>query len=256
MLTAWDGTRSKDSAAAALYAIWLPRLTRAVAQAVPVPADRAPAADRVSADRLLALLASAGLISEPVVDTSWVDGSPRPEYRREPGRDGPDPLAPALVRALTGPALAEAWNEASSRMGADPEQWAWGRIHQAAFEHPLAFTPARRELMSLAPVARGGDATTPNATGAGGRQTAGASYREVLDVGDWDRSVTINVPGISGQPGSPHYGDLLPLWAAGQYHPMLFTRKAVENAAASRLWLLPAPARPRQAPAREAGGPR
>jgi penicillin amidase len=160
------------------------------------------------------------------------------------------------VRALTGPALAEAWNEASSRMGADPEQWAWGRIHQAAFEHPLAFTPARRELMSLAPVARGGDATTPNATGAGGRQTAGASYREVLDVGDWDRSVTINVPGISGQPGSPHYGDLLPLWAAGQYHPMLFTRKAVENAAASRLWLLPAPARPRQAPAREAGGPR
>ena len=91
-------------------------------------------------------------------------------------------------------------------------------------------------------MARGGDATTPNATGSGARQTAGASFRLVLDVSDWDRSTTINVPGASGQPGSPHYADLLPLWAEGRYHPLPFSRTAVESHAANRLMLLPAAA--------------
>ena len=88
---------------------------------------------------------------------------------------------------------------------------------------------------------RGGDSTTPNATGSGARQTAGASFREVIDVANWDRSMTINVPGASGQPGSPHYADLLPLWAEGRYHPLPFSRRAVESNAAQRLVLLPTP---------------
>jgi penicillin amidase len=65
----------------------------------------------------------------------------------------------------------------------------------------------------------------------------------VIDVSDWDRSMTINVPGLSGQPGSPHYADLLPLWAEGQYHPLPFSRAAVAAAAAQRLVLVPAAAR-------------
>jgi penicillin amidase len=40
------------------------------------------------------------------------------------------------------------------------------------------------------------------------RQTNGASWREVLDVGDWDRSLMTNVPGESGDPTSKHYSDL------------------------------------------------
>ena len=38
----------------------------------------------------------------------------------------------------------------------------------------------------------------------------------VLDVGDWDNSRVINTPGQSGDPASPHYGDLFPLWAEGE----------------------------------------
>ena len=30
-----------------------------------------------------------------------------------------------------------------------------------------------------------------------------------LDLSDWDRSMTTNVPGESGDPSSPHYSDLL-----------------------------------------------
>ena len=92
----------------------------------------------------------------------------------------------------------------------------------------------------MGPVARPGDANTVNATSGGNfQQTNGASWREVLDVGDWDRSVMTNVPGESGDPASKHYGDLLADWAAGRYHPMPFTRRAVEAAAEERILLLP-----------------
>ena len=59
-------------------------------------------------------------------------------------------------------------------------------------------------------------------------QVAGASYREVFDLSDWDNSLAINVPGQSGQPGSPHYDDLLPLWRTGQYFQLAYSRKAVD----------------------------
>jgi acyl-homoserine lactone acylase PvdQ len=35
--------------------------------------------------------------------------------------------------------------------------------------------------------------------------------------------------GQSGQPGSAHYADLLPLWAEGRYFPLAFSRGRVEE---------------------------
>jgi len=144
------------------------------------------------------------------------------------------------LAVLTGPALDEARREAEERMGTDNRAWAWGRIHRARFEHPLATTPARQRVFDLASVPRGGDGTTVNNTGSGERQTSGASFREVIDLADWDRSTTINVPGASGQPRSPFYGDLLRPWTQGRYHPMLFSRAAIEKNAAATLILKPA----------------
>ena len=60
----------------------------------------------------------------------------------------------------------------------------------------------------------------------------------VLDVGRWDARV-VNAPGQSGDPASPHYRDLAPLWAAGQYFPLLYSRPAVEAAAAEAIALNP-----------------
>jgi len=45
--------------------------------------------------------------------------------------------------------------------------------------------------------------------------------------------------GQSGHPASPHFADLLELWARGDHHPMPFTRAAVEAAGESTLRLLP-----------------
>jgi penicillin amidase len=242
MLTAWDGTLSKDSSAAALYQAWLPKLKAAVAEGLPrPPSDRqGPAAPADQA--LLLLLARAGLRGTVDLPDPWVDGTPRCSGCRVSDDATADERA-AVRAALVGPALGEAWRDLAGRLGRDSSGWSWGTMHRAFFDHPLAASPAARAVLNAPDVPRGGDSTTPNATGSGARQTAGASFREVIDVSDWDRSMTINVPGASGQPGSPHYADLLPLWAEGRYHPLAFSRKAVESYAADRLMLLPAAGR-------------
>ena len=69
--------------------------------------------------------------------------------------------------------------------------------------------------------------------------TAGASFRMVLDVGNWDASRFINTPGQSGDPQSPHYRDLAPLWLAGQYVPLAYSRAADQRDAVTRIRLEP-----------------
>lgn len=149
-------------------------------------------------------------------------------------------LAPARRAALLETSLAEAWRRAVGEMGEDSSQWAWGRLHHALFEHPLANTAARIAAFNLGPVSRGGDAFTVNATGGSGlRQTHGASYRHILDFADWDRSVFTSTPGQSGQLGSPHYADLLEVWGNYEYAPMLYSREKVEEHLAHKLVLTP-----------------
>jgi penicillin amidase len=119
-------------------------------------------------------------------------------------------------------ALDSAVTTLEARLGPNAATAPWGAIHTAELKHPLAgaFDPAS--------VARGGDANTVMATGgANFRQTAGASYRQIIDLGNFDNSVAINVPGQSAQPGSPHYADLLPLWGRGEYFPLVFSRARV-----------------------------
>ncbi|HTF38774.1 MAG TPA: penicillin acylase family protein, partial [Blastocatellia bacterium] len=141
---------------------------------------------------------------------------------------------------LMSESLNEAISDLKSRLGPDIKKWRWGDLHIAEFKHPLSTDDARRAVLDLKSVPRGGDANTVNATG-GARfiQRSGASFREILDLSDWDKSVAINVPGQSAQPESPHYGDLLPLWAEGKYFPLLFSRDSIEKNAAERLLLEP-----------------
>ena len=110
--------------------------------------------------------------------------------------------------------------------GADRSQWRWGRMHTRSFSHP--FVPA----FNLPTVERSG--------GAGTVAADGASYREIFDVSNWDRSLVINTPGQSGQPGSKFYGNLLQDWADNKYFNLAFSKEAVEKAAAHRLTLTPA----------------
>jgi acyl-homoserine lactone acylase PvdQ len=63
-----------------------------------------------------------------------------------------------------------------------------------------------------------------------------------LDISDWDASLGSLPGGQSENPTSPHYNDLLGIWAKGGYHPLPFFEAAVEAATVAILRLAPKPA--------------
>jgi len=215
LLKVWNYTLSRDSAAAALYETWLQKLqAKFAAHIVPAEVQR--------------LVEAASLL--------------RPMLRAFKNPDikvfGNNPQVAASL--MMSESMVEAINDLQSKFGREMAKWRWGDLHFAEFKHSLSTDDTRRAVFDLKSVPRGGDANTVNATG-GARfvQRSGASFREILDISDWDRSVAINVPGQSGQPESRHYGDLVPLWSEGKYFPLLFSRDKVEKNAAERLVLEP-----------------
>lgn len=219
LLKNWDARDGADSAAAAVYEVWISNhLGAALLKAVaPKAADLiAPEASSIS----------------PVV-----------AYLETPDEKlGADPAAARdrILRESLGGAVAEV----SNRLGADSLMWRWGRLHVAKFDHalmPLADKATAAQL-TVGPLAFGGAANVPHAgtyRRSDYRLTAGASFRMVLDVGNWDASRAVNTPGQSGDPFSGHYRDLAPLWATGQYVPLLYSRAAVEAATAEAITLTP-----------------
>ena len=113
------------------------------------------------------------------------------------------------------------------------ETWKWSAAHTMQWRHPLG-----AKTLGLSPTPRPGDSNTVLASG-GASGANGATYREIFDLSDWDRSVMTNAPGESGDPESKHYRDLVDDWIAGRYHPMPFSRKAVEAAIEERILLDP-----------------
>ena len=65
------------------------------------------------------------------------------------------------------------------------------------------------------------------------------SWRQLLDISDWDASLGSLPGGQSENPTSPHYNDLLGIWAKNEYHPLAFSEAAVEQATVARLRLAP-----------------
>jgi penicillin amidase len=141
--------------------------------------------------------------------------------------------------------LGSAYGDAVKRMGADPGAWQWGRLHQGFFSHALAALPSASHIgeVNVGPLPKGGGDSTPMMAAyrpSDFRVYLGASVRLVVDVGDWDKSVWINAPGQSGDPQSPHYRDLAPLWAKGDYVPMPYSEDAVAKVIERRILLDPA----------------
>jgi penicillin amidase len=140
--------------------------------------------------------------------------------------------------------LAEAVRNCIARLGQDTAAWGWGRLHRGYFQHAASpLLPSNlRTSWDVGPLPVGGSGSTAMHAGyriSDFRCISGASVRLVMDVGDWDNSVCINAPGQCGDPGSPHYGDLAPLWARGEYVPLLYSRARVEEATVTRIQLVP-----------------
>jgi len=218
LLRDWDFRLEVDSAAAALFEVWWTKHLKG------------------------ALFAA--LAPDPAVRSVLLPGDPegilqaleRPDDRFPPNpRDGRDAL---LLRTL-----AAAFSDCAERMGPDPTAWGWGKLHHGFFEHALSGAGGAPQDADVGPLSTGGSASTPMHTGyraSDFRVIAGASVRMAIDVGAWDNSVCINAPGQSGDPRSPHYRDLAPLWAQGRYVPMLYSWPRIDEATQTVLHLVPA----------------
>lgn len=142
----------------------------------------------------------------------------------------------------------EGYEAAVTSMGANREEWAWGKLHTATFvSNPLGASGIDliENMVNRGPVETSGGGEIVNATSWAadrGSFEVGSlpSMRMIVDLSDFDNSRTIHTTGQSGHPFSPHYGDMIDPWRNIENKPMLFSREAVELGTANRLILNPA----------------
>ena len=162
--------------------------------------------------------------------SSWFDDRSTPNVRET--RDD-------IVRAAAADAVSFLREDRGDR-----SRWRWDDMHALKFAHALSGGGWLLDwFFSRGPVPVAGDTMTVNKTATNLRRpyatSDAASYRQILDVGAWDRSVGVNTTGQSGHPPSTHYFDQNRLWRQGGYHPLPFTRGAVDAATVSVLELEP-----------------
>jgi penicillin amidase len=213
LLLDWDFVLDKRSVEAGIYVAWEAQLRRMIRDAV-VPEGM-----------------GLNLSLKKVIETVMV---PPGALGRDPMRARDDILVASLEAAVA--ALSE-------KLGSDMSSWYLGQVeyHHAYLRHPLgtAVDATTRALLEVGPLPRGGYGSTVNQTGNGDNQTSGASFRIIVDTGDWNRAVGMNTPGQSGNTRSPFYRNLFEFWANDEFHPVFYSRDRIEEVTARRFDLRP-----------------
>ena len=216
LLLAWDFVLDPNSVAAGIYNAF-ERRVRANANALLVPESARPHL------RGMALVKVIGHLTAPG------------------GEFGDDPIA-GRDAVLLG-SLEEAVAELRGKLDGDMDRWQYG---QPDYKHATIYHPLSRAVpadlaarFTVGPLPRGGNSSTLNNTGGGDNQTSGASFRIIVDTGNWDLAVGSNTPGQSGDPDSPFYDNLFELWANDRFFPVFYSRERIESVAAERTMLMP-----------------
>jgi penicillin amidase len=132
---------------------------------------------------------------------------------------------PDRRRALLEGAISAGLVALRQELGDDPAQWRWGPFNRSELPHSLV------RAYDIPPVERHG--------GGGFVAAVGATYREIIDMGNLDASLATNVPGQSGQPFSPYYSNLVEGFGRAEYFQLAYSRAAVDRVAAHKLTLTP-----------------
>lgn len=225
---AWDRRATAESAGAAVYQTWFHHLWPRIF------------ADELG-DDLAADYRAQGISQVPVLlalmerpSSPWFDDATTPEVER---RDD-------VVRL----ALTDAVDWLAARGGDDPDDWRWGEVHSTTLAHApfgqSGIAPLER-LFNTRTRPAGGDVFTVNEAMPDMRRPFrvifGVSQRFIADPGAPRRSLAVNSTGQVAHLFHKHREDQFELWAAGEYHPVLPDREAVDREAEGRLRLVPAP---------------
>jgi penicillin amidase len=120
----------------------------------------------------------------------------------------------------------------------------WGDLRKLIMHHPLGRKWYLAPVFNFPAVPCGGDTDTINQASVLPLDPLApadniASLRAVFDVGAWENCRFVLPAGQSGNPLSPHYADLFPLWQRGDGVPIAWSPEAVRAATMSTLTLTP-----------------
>ncbi|PWH17835.1 MAG: penicillin acylase family protein [Anaerolineae bacterium] len=138
-------------------------------------------------------------------------------------------------------------NVGEEKYGKDYTRWpVWGAEHRAMFRNATLGKSGIAPLEALfnrGPFATGGGDGIVNATawdvGVSFEVNWLPSMRMIVDLSNWDNSLTVHTTGQSGHAYHPHYIDLADLWSTGQYYPMRWSEQAVLPDSKAHLRLTP-----------------
>lgn len=157
------------------------------------------------------------------------------------GKFGKDPIKGRDDFLLE--ALASSVDNLNNRLGNDMTKWQYGqeKFKHIKLKHPMsaAVNGATREKLEVGPHPRGGNAYTVGSTGSNDNQSSGASFRVIIDTGDFDKSLFTNSPGQSGNPDDPFYDNLFDTWAKDKFFPLFYSRDKVESIKSKVINLIP-----------------
>jgi penicillin amidase len=116
--------------------------------------------------------------------------------------------------------------------GSDLKSWKWGKLHQMTLVHVLGTQSPLDKIFNINNIDIGGDTDTLNQIAYqpghhyGGSLTA-ASYRQIIDMGNFDNSICCAPTGQSGNLKSEHRKDQFDNWLNGKYKPMIWSKKQI-----------------------------
>ena len=212
LLRDWDGRAVRDSAGAALFEAFRLHL-------IDLTFGDELGERLLRRARSTAGVALIGLLADEA--SPWFDDvtTPQVETRDE-----------VLLKSLE-----DAVEELTETLGGNMSRWRWGDLHTATFENQslgqsgIGLVEA---LFNRGPVAVDGSIATVNNTSYSLSHPYGVtvvpSYRQIVDLADLTRSVSMHTTGQSGHPYHSHYGDMIDPWRNIEYHPILWQRTNVE----------------------------
>jgi len=212
LLAGWDREVRAESAAAAVFEVFLTQLIRCLLS------------ERLGSDLDLYFNALSHTVENEILE--------RPN----------SPLWKGDMIGTVTRALANTIDACVSGMGADRRTWSWGRLHRHSFRHPGASGRLSEWLLNPPPAPAHGDNNTINVSwsnpGNGSYHvTTIPSMRLVAALGDPDGLFIIGPLGQSGQPGHRHYEDLTDMWREGKLVRIPLTEEGVRAAVQEKLVL-------------------
>ena len=228
LLESWDGRVAVDSPAATVFELFLAEMAGAIARAK-APNSAGWALGRASN----AIVPYTLLAARRTGHTSRL-------IREQPDGWFEEGWPAAIQRALDA-----AVRGLRDRYGDDRAAWTWGRVRSLMLRHPAGERSILRGIFNRGPFPLGGDGNTisqgaPSLDDPTAGPAAIPSLRMAIDVGQWESSRFSLPGGQSGNPASPHYDDILPLWLRGEGVPIAWEPDSIRRSAVDKLRLKPA----------------